>query len=394
MIRQLSISNFRAFDDLSVSQLGRVNLIVGKNNVGKTALMEAIQFYVRGADASALSQYLFEKDEIIILNSPNGEFDTYGANFAALFHNYKRNFLGSYLVEITDNYRPQDSLRVYTENVPVQRRTTVIDDEGLSSYQRSALEELNKRIDSTNEVALFVDKGAKSDYIAFSDTIDRQERYRRATPRKALSDNDANIMNIQSGTISQSEIARYWDTITLRDSEKRVLELVREIAPVERITSIQRTSRRSDRIILLKLENHDQPIPLKSMGEGISRVIQIALTLESNFDKDNQMGMTSIFQSHGDTQNYLFIDELENGIHFAALKGVWEFIFKIAELRNIQVFVTSHSWDCIEAFQQVSQQFDSSGVLISLKDKKNRKVATVFSEDELRFISKNDIEVR
>ena len=35
----LRITNFRALRDLTVEQLGRVNLIVGKNNVGKTTLL-------------------------------------------------------------------------------------------------------------------------------------------------------------------------------------------------------------------------------------------------------------------------------------------------------------------------------------------------------------------
>ena len=42
MYRSFSIKNFRCFDELTVEGMGRINLIAGKNNVGKTALLEAL----------------------------------------------------------------------------------------------------------------------------------------------------------------------------------------------------------------------------------------------------------------------------------------------------------------------------------------------------------------
>ncbi len=37
-----NVKNFRGFDDLTIEGLRRINLIAGKNNVGKTALLEAL----------------------------------------------------------------------------------------------------------------------------------------------------------------------------------------------------------------------------------------------------------------------------------------------------------------------------------------------------------------
>jgi AAA15 family ATPase/GTPase len=42
MIEDIEINNFRCFDRLKVSGCKRLNLISGKNNVGKTALLESI----------------------------------------------------------------------------------------------------------------------------------------------------------------------------------------------------------------------------------------------------------------------------------------------------------------------------------------------------------------
>ena len=40
ILNSLEIHNFRAFRDLKIEHLGRVNLLIGKNNVGKTSLLE------------------------------------------------------------------------------------------------------------------------------------------------------------------------------------------------------------------------------------------------------------------------------------------------------------------------------------------------------------------
>jgi AAA15 family ATPase/GTPase len=52
MLRSFTIKNFRCFKDLTVEPLERVNLIAGANNVGKTALLEAIFMFIGAPDIS------------------------------------------------------------------------------------------------------------------------------------------------------------------------------------------------------------------------------------------------------------------------------------------------------------------------------------------------------
>jgi hypothetical protein len=54
-LESLRIQNFRTFRDLTIDRLGRVNLIVGKNNVGTTSLLEAVHFYAGGGIRGGLS---------------------------------------------------------------------------------------------------------------------------------------------------------------------------------------------------------------------------------------------------------------------------------------------------------------------------------------------------
>ncbi len=54
ILNSLKIRNFRGFQHLQIERLGRVNLIVGKNNVGKSNLLEALQMYARRASTSTI----------------------------------------------------------------------------------------------------------------------------------------------------------------------------------------------------------------------------------------------------------------------------------------------------------------------------------------------------
>ena len=61
MIQSLKIQNFKNLSGLNIPKLSRINLISGKNNVGKSSLLEAIGVYV---DDSELFYIVEERGEL------------------------------------------------------------------------------------------------------------------------------------------------------------------------------------------------------------------------------------------------------------------------------------------------------------------------------------------
>src|SRR4051812_7984242 len=96
MLTSFEIRNFRAFSHLRVEKLGRVNLVVGKNNVGKTMFLEAVQLHALGAVPLALRNLLLERDEVV---TDFGAAELYDAEFqlrvASLFHNRSSSLNGN-----------------------------------------------------------------------------------------------------------------------------------------------------------------------------------------------------------------------------------------------------------------------------------------------------------
>ncbi len=91
----------------------------------------------------------------------------------------------------------------------------------------------------------------------------------------------------------------------------------------------------------------------------------------------------------------LLIDEVDTGLHYSVLPDLWKLIFEVAHRLNVQVFATSHSWDCIQAFQQATANNENEeGVLIRLEERKTGVGAVVFDERALAIVTREQIEVR
>lgn len=64
MLRSLYIRNFRVFRELEIPRLAAVNLIVGRNNAGKTCLLEALRLHGERASAASVLSLLRGRDEL------------------------------------------------------------------------------------------------------------------------------------------------------------------------------------------------------------------------------------------------------------------------------------------------------------------------------------------
>src|SRR5439155_22561170 len=77
MWQSFRVKNFRCFPDLEIADLARVNLIAGKNNSGKTALLEAIRLHCDASDSLLPTRI----NEWRGVDGPAGAFGEYWAWF-------------------------------------------------------------------------------------------------------------------------------------------------------------------------------------------------------------------------------------------------------------------------------------------------------------------------
>jgi hypothetical protein len=63
MIRSIEIKGYRGLHRFEMDGLGRINLLVGKNNSGKTSVLEALHLLSSGGDPQALWQHCGRRGE-------------------------------------------------------------------------------------------------------------------------------------------------------------------------------------------------------------------------------------------------------------------------------------------------------------------------------------------
>lgn len=56
--------------------------------------------------------------------------------------------------------------------------------------------------------------------------------------------------------------------------------------------------------------------------------------------------------------NTIFIDEIGSGVHYSSMNAMWKAVLKAAHGGDIQLFATTHSYDCIEAYNEALKSLD------------------------------------
>ncbi len=367
ILNSLEISRFRAFDHLQIERLGRVNLIVGKNNVGKTCLLEALQLYARRGSPELIWEILGARNESWV-SRPSRY-----ANVEDLFPNLKYIFYGrkdirTHLEPI--QIGPIGSLDEML-SLTVGWYTSQVDDEGHQKLQPLQPGEI-ETVD--NPIPRFTIQFGKRPHINYPIVFDPI-----ISPRRVELKEISCIATTANG-LDRRQIGTLWDSISLTDLESDVLDAIRIIAPgVERLSLIEgpTPTKERDRLPIVKIVGIDEPLPLRSLGDGMQRMFGISLALVNA------------------RNGILLVDEIENGLHYSVQPDLWRLIFQVARRLNVQVFATTHSWDCIEAFQKATQEdAQNEGVLIRLESKKGKIIPTLFDERQLGIATREQIEVR
>ncbi|MEK6299986.1 MAG: AAA family ATPase [Acidobacteriota bacterium] len=362
VLDSLDIQGFRPFDHFRVERLGRVTLFTGKNNVGKSSLLEAIWLYAYQGAVPIIWQILESRDEgrAPRLGSPRN-FEDPAPVVKNLFHGRKeiRDHLGSIQIGPVDS--PDKALTVALGWYKIH-----IDEEGGRELKPLQFEDFNTADQPI--LALAVRVGSQPEVVY---------RFDRRYPE---SEKKSRCIFVSANGLNRVEVGQLWDDITLTNLEEDVLSSLRIIAPeVERVNLIDNADLGRDRgrIAKTKISVLPDPVPLRSLGEGMNRLFGMALALVNAKD------------------GVLLIDEIESGLHYSVQPDVWRLVFETAHRLNVQVFATTHSWDCIEAFQQAADENkQEEGILIRLENKRGRIVATEFDERRLGIATREEIEVR
>jgi AAA15 family ATPase/GTPase len=318
MIRDISIQNFRCFENTSISGFKTVNLITGKNNAGKTALLEAL--LLGGSPypetIASLKGYRHESEELDKI-LPERAWDY-------LFFN-------------------QDKSKAVT----IQTNTKSINDQTNTLFIKiddSKSTELDNLTDTTRYAGF---ASTKVSNIQIESIINSKDKFKGrliankegilGNGFKPVSKDD--IPFIPSTFIfSQQQIADEYDKARLNYREKEVLSGFQIIDPS--IYLVEYFGIGSPMLYLTR--NNEKRLPLPLFGDAIKRVAAIILSIVNN------------------NSNILLVDEIENGIHYTNQNDLWRILFRLAKKFHVQIFTTTHSLEMLTAFTKVGLESEFS----------------------------------
>ncbi len=345
MFENLQIRNYRIFKEFKIDRLRRINLIAGRNNSGKTSLLEAI-FLLSGAgnanmatNANVMRMGLGQQSETLwkpifsdLDMSRSIEIDGYHTSH------------GQLTLEITSGRQPTEIPYDY------------------------ALALGNPAINIPDELAL---------RFQYSGPTGTQVKSRIHVQDSKIISHQSRINVPFIATLLQARSANSReDAIQLARLRKQkrdhlLLEALQVVEP--KLQSIEDNSSSGTPMIWGDI-GLSELIPLAIMGEGMTRIAQLILAIASVAD------------------GVALVDEVETGIHHSVLPKVWQVVDTAAKQFRTQVFATTHSLECIRAAHESLGADDFRLHRLEATDTMSRCVT--YDPDSIRAALLHDLEVR
>lgn len=325
MFKEITINNFRGIRTTSISGLKNVNLFFGKNNCGKSSVLDAI-FLICG-----------QSNPTLPLN----------INFFRGYSKVSRNVLKMDFYQLDEN-KPIEITAIdgETRHLSISVFESGVDEVQISSHQEEAISsQADKRYGFRMDYSVDRKPYVSQLEILASDiskAVSRtDERYKESLNCIYLSPRYDFLASIQ-GLIN----------IIQNKDEKFIIDALKLIEP----SVVDFVFTGTEMLVDVGLSER---IPVNLLGDGARKIVSI---------------LTAIYNCKG---GVLLIDEIDNGFHYSILADLWRILLSTSSKNKVQLFVTTHDLDTIKGLVTASNITGGADEISSYKLQK-------LSDGELR----------
>lgn len=323
LIKTLEINNFRCFHKTIAKDFSNINLFGGRNNAGKTALLEALLLLNEPSNPTIALLLKFRRiDSDFIKSVPKRAWDSF-------FYKQQKDEIIE-ITAITNDGEKQVASMKCDESVEdfinlIQNNEIDKDDEDMLAFANSLSgKDATKSTLHINSTTNGITNSA-SVFIASNNGI-----IGRGIPNSFLK---AHFIPA-SFKLASDNLAEEFDKAKLEGLSDILLSAFQIIdGSIEQVD----TFKIGKSAIFLKRKNEKNFMPLALFGDAMNKIADFILRIVNN------------------KNSVILIDEIENGIHHSNQEELWKMLFELSIKFEVQVFATSHSAEMITAFKNVAK---------------------------------------
>jgi AAA15 family ATPase/GTPase len=308
LLTEIEIEEFKCFKGFNASGFKRVNLIGGKNNIGKTTLIEAMFINVRATNVNKFNTAI------------------YGIKFM-------RENLNYVLVQHIDPLALINATRKYSARSNIATNLFSIEEgDAVKNYRYC---------------------------------INNEEQVINATGFNLIFEWDKKIRFIDNFGWSDQELSEAYKSIQLLDKESELNRYIHEFD--DSIDNFKIIGEKP------QCRTNGEYRDITEFGDGLRSYISMICAL------------------YACENGYLFVDEIDNGIHYTQLDGLWEIILTLSKKTSCQVFASTHSKEMIDSFARTAKRLEEQDISYTLLVKnKGNEIKTIIRDYEMLLDSMED----
>ena len=333
-MKSLEVKKYKNFEHLTLNDLANINLIVGKNNVGKSALLEAVSIFASNGDLEQIKAVLASRGEGVGSSSSVEKLaEKEMERFLSLYHQWNvPNFL-NHPIEISANEKSSGRKTKFSMRLAGYIKSLETDSQGFERPYK-LLEDNNEAMFENPDIhiGLLLSYDERKTFYMFNGE-------RKRNPAEGLKA----FEYVRTNQIMGDKNPKLYDKIALTPNEKYIIKALQIIEPqIENINFLKddkAPGQSDERVPFVVFKNDSKRYRLSAMGDGINRILTIILAM---LNCENGV---------------LLIDEFENGLHYSVQHQLWKVINDLSTKLNVQVFATTHSMDTLRSLSELINDY-------------------------------------
>lgn len=365
MISELMIEKYRGIDDLKLENLGKVNIIAGENNTGKTSILEVIES-LQGPNNLRAWRILGRREGYNGSRMYTTLYDTMKSVFPINNENDRTNI----------SYSGKNDEQHFSVQLLGQFSETILSDEQLNSISGYVYHE-NRNEYEHNEYETSV---LDIKYIINGEGCGEDKIYSFQRGFQPSNDNIVSIINnvvYVSPTQHANNVLYLNALMTNPELYEQFVDIMREFDPdFISINSVEEEKTFTRKYVVLS-KRFKEGLILNAYGDGMKKAM---LLLSAVLKAKNGI---------------LLLDEFETAIHIPVMGKVFKWIIENAEKLNVQIFMTSHSLEAINAVLKCCPEMQKDIRMITLVNTENGvKVRNVDATKAIQLMDEYGLELR